>query len=159
MKKAAGEAKAKADARDSDMENADDSAPEPVAVKQETSRSGDAGKDAESQEGDVKGHPEHGVPPHPDAEIAMIGSKAVWQYINDKGEEVTVVRCCCSCIAKCLLLYHPFRAADAWECVLGLRRNQPTLFVQTLLLAVFWNAWTMVLFVFHLCVLSATCCN
>lgn len=81
---------------DSDMENAETDKTEPEA----------ATKAVESAKGDAQGsHSEYGAPPHPDAEIAMIGSKVVWQFINDKGEEVTVVsslptgcvQCCCCC--------------------------------------------------------------
>jgi hypothetical protein len=36
-------------------------------------------------------HPDYGTPPDPDAEIRMVGSKPVWVYFNDKGEEVVVV--------------------------------------------------------------------
>jgi hypothetical protein len=37
-------------------------------------------------------HPVYGDPPHPDAEIRMMNGKAFWEFINAKGEEVTVVR-------------------------------------------------------------------
>lgn len=103
-KKTASETKAKTVGADSDMENAEDIKPEPTATVEEKSKPDDGAK-AESGEGDAKGHPEYGAPPHPDAEITMIGSKAVWQYINDKGEEITVVSswpacdlqyCCCT---------------------------------------------------------------
>ena len=82
------------EAPDSDMEKAEDVTAEPEKSKIEVEW-----KAAEGHGEDVKAHPEHGVPPHPDAEITMIGSKAVWQYINDKGEEITVVRTCC-CYAQ-----------------------------------------------------------
>jgi hypothetical protein len=92
------EEKKKAAEQDSDMENVDDVKLEPeVAVVEEKAVSGNAAKVEESKGGDMAGHhPEYGTPPHPDAEIAMIGSKAVWQFINDKGEEVTVVRSACA---------------------------------------------------------------
>ena len=45
----------------------------------------------ENAESGANVHPEFGRPPHPDAEITMSGTKAFWQYINDKGEEVMVV--------------------------------------------------------------------
>lgn len=45
------------------------------------------------QAASAREHPEYGMPPHPDAEIKMVGSKAFWEYIDDKGAEVSVVRC------------------------------------------------------------------
>lgn len=43
------------------------------------------------QEVTTREHPEYGMPPHPDAEITVVGSKAFWEYIDDKGAEVSVV--------------------------------------------------------------------
>jgi hypothetical protein len=115
------EEKKKAAEQDSDMENVDDVKPEPeVAVVEEKVASGIATKVEESKGGDMAGHhPEYGAPPHPDAEIAMIGSKAVWQFINDKGEEVTVVRSACSfapqgtvVACKVIHLYHHLCTRD-----------------------------------------------
>jgi hypothetical protein len=37
-------------------------------------------------------HPELGVPPDPDAALEYQCGKPVWIWMNDKGEEVTVVR-------------------------------------------------------------------
>jgi hypothetical protein len=58
----------------------------PAPVKAEPRPAG-----AENAESGQNMHPEYGLPPHPDAEITIVGSKAFWQYINDKGEEVMVV--------------------------------------------------------------------
>jgi len=59
---------------------------QPVAMKVMSDRSnGQAASNCE--------HPEYGMPPHQDAEIRMVGSKAFWEYIDDKGAEVSVVRC------------------------------------------------------------------
>lgn len=44
------------------------------------------------QEVTTREHPEYGIPPHPDAEITVVGSKAFWEWIDDKGAEVSVVR-------------------------------------------------------------------
>jgi hypothetical protein len=43
------------------------------------------------QEDPAPAHGKYGVPPDPDAEIQMISGRPFWFYINDKGEEVTVV--------------------------------------------------------------------
>lgn len=48
-------------------------------------------------------HPEYGMRPHPDAEIKMVGSKAFWEYIDDKGAEVSVVRCPSIMLSRILL--------------------------------------------------------
>jgi hypothetical protein len=36
-------------------------------------------------------HGKYGLPPDPEAEIQVISGRPFWFYINDKGEEVTVV--------------------------------------------------------------------
>lgn len=54
--------------------------------------------DATPTEGSAKqeslpAHPEYGVPPHADAEIETVAGRPFWMYINDKGEEIQIVRC------------------------------------------------------------------
>jgi hypothetical protein len=36
-------------------------------------------------------HPVYGDLPDPDAEIKMVNGKPFWEYINEKGEEVSIV--------------------------------------------------------------------
>eukprot|EP00892_Ulva_mutabilis_P003443 jgi/Ulvmu1/1470/UM011_0200.1 len=59
-------------------------AQKPVAAEVMSDRSN--GQAAQGRE-----HPEYGSPPHPDAIIRMTGSKAFWEYIDDKGAEVSVI--------------------------------------------------------------------
>jgi hypothetical protein len=105
-KKAAPDKKPASGSGVSDMENAEEGKSETVAAADVQGQADDAGKGTGSGDAAVEGkHPEYGTPPHPDAEVIMIGSKAVWQYINDKGEEVTVVRCCVICETSCTLWF------------------------------------------------------
>lgn len=53
---------------------------------------GPASEAAAPAKRDVTLHPVYGAPPDPDAEVTMVNGKPMWQYMNDKGEEVTVVR-------------------------------------------------------------------
>lgn len=67
------------------------SAPSAKKSRPDDAAAGKLETDPEAPQSTVQAHPEYGVPPDADAEIQMIGGKPFWAFINDKGEEVTVL--------------------------------------------------------------------